>query len=428
MKKHRIPTDFFIRNRQELAKQLNSGSLALVTANDELTRSGDQNFPYRQNAGFFYLTGIEQEKCILALCPDHPDPALREVLFTVKPNEALETWTGHKLTPDEIREASGIANVKWLDDLEMTMRDLALSSTHVYINLNEYSKYLPDVVYRDQNMVSWMKTHFPLHSYHRLAPLLTRQRMIKSREEIDMQALACEITGKAFRRVLGFVKPGVTEYGIEAEMTHEFIMQGARGHAYQPIIGSGRNGLVLHYVENSDTCREGDLLLMDFGAEVGNYAADCSRTIPVSGTFTPRQRECYDAVLRVQKKAIGLFTPGTTIDEINKEVWKMMEAEMIKLGLFTAEEAKRQDPKKPLYARYLMHGVAHFIGLDVHDVGGKYEKLEKGMILTIEPGLYIKDEKIAIRIEDNILVGDTPVNLMDRIPKEADEIERLMKG
>jgi Xaa-Pro aminopeptidase len=271
-----------------------------------------------------------------------------------------------------------------------------------------------------------MKERFPLHTYHRLAPLITRQRLVKTNEEIDLMKRACDITGQAFERVMKFVKPGVNEYEIEAEMTHEFIRRGARGHAYQPIIGSGKNGLVLHYIENSDTCRAGDLLLMDFGAEVSNYAADCSRTIPVSGKFSPRQRACYEAVLKVQEEAINLFVPGTTIDAINKQVWSLMEKEMIGLGLFTSKEVSEQNPEHPVFFKYLMHGVAHFIGLDVHDVGGKYQKLEKGMVLTIEPGLYIKEENIAIRIEDNIVVDDTPRNLMKNIPKDPDEIEQRM--
>ena len=428
MKKVSIPSDFFIRNRKTLAEKMKKGSVAIVTSNDELTRSGDQYFPFRQNAGLFYLTGLEQEKCMLALCPGHPDNSLREVVFTIRPNEQMETWTGHKYTAEEIRSISGVETVKWLDDFELTIRDMVLASEHIYVNLNEYGKYIPEVIYRDQHMVSWLKENYPLHRYHRLAPLITSQRLVKSEEEIVLLQTACDITESAFRRVLGHVRPGVTEYEVEAEMTHEFLRRGARGHAYQPIIGSGRNALVLHYVENSGECRDGDLLLMDFGAEVANYAADCSRTIPVNGTFTPRQRECYEAVLRVQEEAIGLFVPGNTIDEVNKKVWAMMEKEMIGLGLFTKEEAASKPSGQPMYFRYLMHGVAHFIGLDVHDVGGKYTRFREGMVLTIEPGIYIKEENIGIRIEDNIVVGNPPTNLMAGIPKTIEEIETLMAG
>lgn len=427
MKRIKIPADFFIRNRTNLLRQLKKNALVILTSNDELTRSGDQHFPFRQNADLFYLTGLEQEKCILALCPDHPDVKLREVVFTIKPDPHLETWTGHKYTADEIREISGIETVKWLDEMDLPLRDMALASKTIYLNLNEYSKYLPDVDYRDHNMVVNMRQKFPLHHYERVAPLLWLQRAIKQDEEIQLIKQACDITRSAFERVLRFVRPGVKEYEVEAELTHEFISRGARGHAYQPIIGSGENALVLHYITNSDTCHDGDLLLMDFGAECANYAADCSRTIPVNGKFNPRQKACYEAVLRVQKAAIGLFVPGNTIDQVNKIVWDLMEKEMIGLGLFTAEEAKNQDPDRPMYFKYLMHGVTHYIGLDVHDVGGKFQPFEKGMVLTIEPGLYIGEEKIGIRIEDNIMVDDIPVNLMAEIPKEVDDIERLMR-
>ena len=426
MKKINISKDFFVQNRKSLIKTMESNSAAVITANDELTRSGDQHFRFRQNSDLFYLTGIEQEKCILAVCPDHPDKNFREVFFTIKPNEMLETWTGHKYTADEIRAISGIETIKWIDDFDLTIRELILTSNNLYLNLNEYGKYIPDVNYRDYNMVTFLKENYPLHNYKRLAPLITQLRLVKSEAEISLMQEACNITASGFKRVLRFVKPGIMEYEVEAELSHEFISKGARGHAYQPIIGAGKNSLVLHYIENSGICQEGNLMLMDFGAEYGNYAADCSRTIPVNGKFSKRQKECYEAVLRVQKKAISLFVPGNTIDSINKKVWHMMEEEMIGLGLFTLEEVKNQNPKTPLYTQYLMHGVTHFVGLDVHDVGSKYQEFKKGMVLTIEPGIYIKEEGIGIRIEDNILVDDEPVNVMRNIPKEVEEIEKLM--
>lgn len=426
MKKVHISSKLFIQNRKNLIGQLAPQSVAIITANDELTRSGDQQFPFRQNSDLFYLTGIEQEKCILVVAPQHPDKKLREVLFAIKPNEMIETWTGHKYTVSEIQKISGIQTVKWLDDFDLTIRDIILSSDSVYLNLNEYAKYLPQLVYQDQLLINDLKEKFPLHKFRRLAPILTQLRLTKDVEEISLLQRACDITKSAFHRILRFVKPGVNEYQVEAEIIHEFISRGGKGAAYQPIIGSGENALVLHYIENSDVCKDGDLLLMDFGAEYGNYAADCSRTIPVNGKFSPRQKECYEAVLRVQKEAIGLFVPGNTIDKINKKVWAMMEKEMIGLGLFTQEEVDKQDPNKPLFFQYLMHGVTHFIGLDVHDVGNKYQEFEKGMVLTIEPGIYIKEEGFGIRIEDNIKVDDNPINLMADIPKEVDEIEKIM--
>ncbi len=401
--------------------------MAIITSNDELNRNGDQDFPYRQNSGFFYLTGINQEKCILILCPSHPDKSLREVLFTIEPNETIETWTGHKYTKKEIEEISGIKTIKWLNDFDPTLHDLVLSSENIYINLNEYPKYQSDVPYSENRLAAKLKGQYPAHYFHRLAPIITKQRIVKQPEEIELLKKACSITNQAFNRVLKFVKAGVMEYEVEAEITHEFLKDGARGHAYQPIVGSGKNALTLHYIENSDKCLDNELLLMDFGAEYGNYAADCTRTIPVNGKFNERQKQCYEAVLRVQKKSIKLYTPGNTIDKVNKATWKMMEKEMIGLRLFSKKDVENQDKDKPLYAKYLMHGIAHFIGLDVHDVGSKYEKFKKGMVLTCEPGIYIKEEGIGIRIENDIVVDDKPFDLMQDIPREVVEIEKLMK-
>jgi Xaa-Pro aminopeptidase len=426
MKKETFKTDFFTGNRKKLTNALEKNSVAIINSNDELTRNGDQDFPFRQSSDLFYLTGLEQEKCILTLCPDHPDENLREIVFTIKPDEQLETWTGHKYTKEEVKKISGVKTVKWLEDFDMTFRDLAISSDNIYVNLNEYAKYQTEVDYVSNRYAMKIREMYPAHNLKRLAPLLTQQRLVKEPEELRVLQIACDITNKAFGRVLSTVKPGMMEYEVDAEITYEFLKNGARGHAYQPIIASGKNALVLHYVENSNECRDGDLLLLDIGAEYNNYAADCSRTIPVNGKFTERQKQCYEAVLRVQKEAIKLYVPGNTIDSVNKTVWKMMEKEMIKLGLFTEEDVKKQDPEQPLYTKYLMHGVAHFIGLDVHDVGGKFVKFEKGMVLTCEPGIYIKEEGIGIRIENDIVVDEKPVDLMADIPREVDEIEELM--
>ncbi|MCB0806222.1 MAG: aminopeptidase P N-terminal domain-containing protein [Bacteroidales bacterium] len=427
MKKIKINSRFHSGNRKKLLSSLLPESVAIICANDEVYRNGDQNYAYRQNSDLFYLTGIEQEKTMLLLCPDHPDENLREVVFASKPDPKSERWTGHILTKEEIQKISGVRTVKWMDEREIPLREMILNSKNIYLNLNEYAKYSTRVKYQDNRLAHELQEKFPLHQYHRLAPLLTGQRLIKQPEEIELMQKACDITGAAFKRILGFVKPGVAEYEVEAEMTHEFIRQGARGHAYAPIVGSGKNALVLHYIENSGTCKDGDLLLMDFGAEYGNYAADCSRTIPVNGKFTNRQKACYDAVLRVQKKATKLFVPGNTVDKVNKEVWKMMEEEMIGLGLFTREDVENQDASDPMYFRYLMHGVDHFIGLDVHDVGSKFIEFKKGMVLTIEPGIYIDKENIGIRIENNIVVDDEPFDLMAGIPREIEEIESLMR-
>ena len=426
MKKLPANPDFHKNNRETLLKSLSHNSVAIIVANDQLNRNGDQDFPYRQSSDLFYLSGIDQEKTVLALCPDHPDENLREVLFVVKPEPVLETWTGHKLTVDEAKQISKIRTVKWIDDMEISLRDMILSSENIYVNLNEYVKYQNPVAYSAHRFAGELREAYPAHQFKRLAPILTEQRLVKQTYEIERMQEACDITGATFERALKFVNTGVYEYEVEAEITHEYLMRGARGHAYQPIVGSGKNALVLHYIENNDECKAGDLLLMDFGAEYGNYAADCSRTIPVSGKFTARQKACYEAVLRVQKEATALFTPGNTIDKINKAVWAMMEKEMIGLGLFTKADVDNQDPSYPLFFKYLMHGVTHFIGLDVHDVGSKYRKLEKGMVLTLEPGIYIKEENIGIRIENNIVVEDIPFDLMANIPREVEEIEELM--
>ena len=421
-----IDSELFKRNRGKLRTILPKNALVVVNSNDELLRSGDQYYPFRQNSDLFYLSGLDQEKCILTLCPDHPGEKLREIVFTLKSDDLIATWNGHKYTRNEIRTISGIENVQWLEDFEITFRDLMASADVVFLNQNEYIKLTNEVPLRDMRFAQKVRDAFPVHRYERLAPLLTDLRLVKEPEEIALIRRACDLTEMAFRRVLRFVAPGVMEYEVEAEMTHEFIRNGSSGHAYQPIIGSGPNGLVLHYTANHDRCRDGDLLLMDFGAEYANYIADCTRTIPVNGRFSSRQRQCYEAVLRVMKQATSFFVPGNSSDFVTRETHKLMEKEMIGLGLFSQEQVDRQDPDKPLYFKYLMHGVCHPIGLDVHDVGSKYATFKKGMVLTLEPGLYIPEEGIGIRIEDDILVDDKPVDLMASIPREPDEIEALM--
>jgi Xaa-Pro aminopeptidase len=405
---------------------MNSEGLAVIHSNDEVLRNGDQYFPFRQHSDFFYLTGLEQEKCILTISPDHPNEKFREIVFTIKADEKLTTWQGHKYTKEEVRELSGVSTVMDLEDFEITFRDLMFYAKTVYLNLNEYIKLSTEVPSKDLRFARYLKEFFPAYDYERLAPLLTNLRLVKEPEEIAMIQKACDLTDKAFSRILQFVKPGVMEFEVEAEITHEFIRNGSIGHAYKPIIGSGRNALALHYNSNDQPCMDGDLLLMDFGAEYANYAADCTRTIPVNGKFTPRQRACYEAVLRVLKKAKELYVPGNSIDKVNNEVNRMTEKELIGLGLFSHEDVLNQDPEKPLYFKYLMHGVCHPVGLDVHDPGGKYEPFRKGMVLTLEPGIYIAEENIGIRLENDIMVNDKPVDMMRNIPIEPDEIEHLM--
>lgn len=427
MKYRELDQFLFNKNRKKLLGRIKKSSLVIVNSNDEMPRNGDQHFLYRQNSDMFYLTGLDQEKCILILCPAHPVEALREIVFITRPDENMTTWYGHKYSKDEAVKVSGVKTVKWLSDFESTLRDLMVHSEHVYLNLNEQIKFITEVPYYDLRFAHKIINRYPLHEYKRLAPLLTELRMEKEPEEIRQIIKACEITEKAFRRVLSFVRPGVMEYEIEAEIIHEFIRNGAQGHAYDPIVASGKNACVLHYIKNDARCKDGDLLLLDFGAEYANYAADCSRTIPVNGKFTRRQLDCYNAVLRVMKKATRLLVPGTTIDEVYKKVCALMEKEMVGLKLFSKKGAVDPDTKSPLYMKYFMHGVSHFVGLDVHDAGTKYMKLKKGMVLSCEPGIYIPKENIGIRLENIVLVDETPVDLMAGIPIEAEEIMKLMR-
>jgi len=422
-----IDSGLFIRNRRKLEKTLRPNALVVIHSSDEMPRNGDQCFPFRQSSDLFYLTGLDQEKCILTLSPNHPVEAMREIIFTVKTNDLMVIWYGHKYTLDEAAGISGVKTIKWLDEFDGVFRDLMARSGVVYLNQNENPRFSTEVPSRDLRFMRQLRKDYPLHHFERLAPLLTDLRIVKEDEEIELISKACQITGQAFNRVLDFLKPGVMEYEVEAEIVHEFIRNGANGHAYPPIIASGADTCILHYNNNDKECLDGDLLLLDFGAEYANYAGDCSRTIPVNGKFTPRQREVYDAVLRVLRKASRMLVPGATIDKYHSEVCKIVENELIGLGLFTREDVENQSAENPLFFKYYMHGTSHFMGLDVHDVGTKQQPLTKGMVLSCEPAIYIPEEGIGIRLENDILVDEEPVDLMAHIPIEADEIEALMK-
>ena len=427
MRYSKINPELFINNRKQFTSKMKPNSMAIFYSNDEMPKKGDQFFPFQQSPDFFYLTGIAQEKSVLVLFPDCPIPEFREVLFVLKTNEHIAIWEGHKYTQEEATKTSAIKTVKWLDAQEMNINQMMVYAKHVYLNQYEYPKYSTEVESREKRKNRELTGKFPQHRYHRSAPILNEQRVIKSDIEIELIKEACEITNKAFRRVLKYVKPGVMEYQVQAEIEHEFSMNAANGHAYAPIIASGVNSCVLHYIENDKKCEEGDLLLFDFGAEYAEYAADMSRTIPISGKFTKRQKAVYEAVLRTQKELIKMMTVGTPLDAIDKASKKLTEKELIGLGLFTEQEAIVQDPKKPLYQQYFMHGVNHHMGLDVHDVGDRKTPLTAGMVLTCEPGIYIREEKIGIRLENDILITeDGPVNLMADIPIEVEDIEGLM--
>lgn len=428
MKYNPIPTEFFVRNRQKLVSQMKSNALAIFVSNDEMPRNGDQNFSFRQNSDFFYLTGIDQEESILCLYPNHPNEKMREILFVKKTNEHIAVWYGHKYTKEEATTTSGVQNVMWLDEFDASLPDLMFMAKSVYLNLQENSRYSTEIVRNERRFADRIKQDYPLQKYRRMAAVLIGLRMVKESEELDLMKKACEITEKAFLKAVKVIKPGAWEYEVEAELIAEMIRNGATGHSFAPIIASGKSACVLHYIENNKLLQDGDLVLMDFGAEYANYAGDCSRTVPVNGKFSPRQKEVYEACLSLYKRAIKLLTPGNTINIAQNEVVKMMEQELIKLGLFTQEQVDKQDSDAPLYKKYYMHSVSHFIGLDVHDVGGRDASFQEGMVLSCEPGIYIPEEGIGIRIETDVVVAEEPIDLMAHLPVEVDEIENLFKN
>ena len=426
-----INNSLFAQNRQRLAQLLPEKGMAVLNANDIMPTNADGTMPFRQNNDLFYLTGVDQEESRLVIFPQHPDPKFREVLFLRETSEQIEIWEGHKLTKAEAEQVSGIPRkqVYWMSQFETIFTQLIFEADHVLLNTNEHTRNGLLVQTRDDRYIADFKRTYPLHKLARLAPLMHQLRTIKSPGEIDLLQRACDITESMFRRLLKFVRPGVWEYEIEAEMMHEFLRYRSRGAAYTPIIASGKNSCVLHYIDNSARCQVGDVLLLDLGAEYANYNADMTRTIPVSGRFTTRQRAVYDAVLRVMKAAQTMLVTGNIWDEYHREVGKVMEGELIGLGLIDRHDVAKQDPDAPLYKKYFMHGTSHFLGLDVHDVGNKYRRFEPGMVFTCEPGIYIREEGIGIRLENNIVIMETGnSDLMASIPLEADEIETLMNA
>ncbi|MFD2037180.1 aminopeptidase P family protein [Belliella marina] len=427
MKYTPLPKELYIKNRKKLAEKLPAKSVAVFHSNDIMPTNADGTMRFRQNNDILYLTGIDQEESILVLCPDFPNPDMREILFLRETNEHIAIWEGHKYTKEEAFEASGIANIQWVANFDSVFNSLMALSEHVFLNTNEHLRADVQVESRDARFVKSCKERYPLHTYRRAAPLMHQLRAVKEQEEIDQLQVACDITEKGFRRVLSFVKPGVTEYEIEAEFIHEFIRNRSKGFAYEPIIASGANACVLHYLENKEVCKDGDLILFDVGAEYGNYNADMTRTIPVNGRFSKRQRSVYDAVLRVQRAAMDILRPGVNIQDYHKEVGLIMQSELVSLGLIDQTDIKNQDPKWPAYKKYFMHGTSHHLGLDVHDVGTMYEPITPGMVFTIEPGIYIQEEGLGIRLENDILIQENGyLDLMSNIPIDAEEIEELM--
>lgn len=422
-----IDSALFTENRKRLTARLLPKAIAIVNANDIMPTNADGTMNFRQNSDLFYLTGVDQEETILLLFPESSDPKFREVLFVRKTSELTKVWEGAKLDKEAARKTTGIETIYWLGEFDAVFRSLMMEAEHVYLNSNEHRRATVDVETRELRFIRSCQNNYPLHRYERLAPLLAALRVVKSEPEIALIQRACDITKDGFHRVLSFVKPGVIEYEIEAEYLHEFVRQGSRGFAYPPIIASGVNNCILHYCENDKPCQDGDLLLMDVAAEYANYNADMTRTIPVSGRFTSRQRSVYDAVLRIMRAASALLRPGVIIRDYQKEVGKLMESELIGLGLLEKEKVKNQNPDEPLYREFFMHGTSHHLGLDVHDVGAAEAAIQIGNVFTVEPGIYIAKEELGIRLENDIVVGKKKnFDLMANIPIEAEEIEDLM--
>lgn len=429
MKYAPIPNNLFTENRKRFAAQLKPNSVALFVSNDIMPTNADGSMGFVQNSDLFYLTGVDQEETILLIYPDAKNNSHKEILFVRETNEHIAIWEGAKLTAQKATEVSGIKNVLWTSSFQQMLKSIVFQAEHIYLNSNEHTRQYIEVETATMRFNKEIMSKFPLHKIERAAPIMQHLRAIKSKQEIDLIQQACNITEKGFRRLLKFVKPGVMEYEIEAELIHEFIRNRSRGFAYGPIIASGFNACVLHYVENNKECKAGDVLLLDVAAEYANYASDLTRCLPVSGKFSPRQKDVYNAVLRVMRGATQMLTVGNTIPEYHKAVGALMEKELVDLGLITMDDIKNQNPEWPAYKKYFMHGTSHFLGLDVHDVGDFNRPLEEGMVFTCEPGIYIREESLGIRLENDILVTKNgPVDLMANIPIEADEIEALMNS
>lgn len=428
MKYKSIDNNLFIKNRKKFTAQMKPNSLAVFNSNDIYPISADSTMPFEQHRDIFYLSGVDQEESILVLFPDCPKEKHREILFLKETNDHIAIWEGEKLTKDAAFKTSGIKTVYWLDEMEKVLFELMTQCDTVYINTNEHYRANVDTETREARFVKWLKEKYPAHSVAKSNPILQRLRSVKEPLEIELIQKACDITEKGFRRILNFVKPGVMEYEIEAEFIHEFIKNRSKGFAYTPIIASGNNANVLHYIENNQMCKQGDIILLDVGAEYANYSSDMTRTIPVAGKFTKRQKEVYNAVLRVKNEATKMLVPGADWAEYHVEVGKLMTSELLNLSLLDKADIQNENPDWPAYKKYFMHGTSHHMGLDTHDYGILTEPMQANMVFTVEPGIYIPDEGFGIRIEDDVVIqkNGEPVNLMKNIPIEADEIEELM--
>jgi Xaa-Pro aminopeptidase len=430
MKNLPLNPKIFIENRKRFVKEMKNKSIAIFNSNDEVPSNGDALYKFQQNTNLYWLCGIEQEDTMVILYPDNPDEKYREVLVLVRPVELKEKWDGRRLRAEEAKEISGIKTVIWLDSLDMLLQKWIHSAERIYLNTNENDrKSNSPVVTRDYRYIQEIKERYPLHKLERSAQIMLKLRAIKTKYEVEVIEKAIDITDKTFRRLLSFIKPGVMEYEIEAEIVHEFLHNRSRGEAYGSIIASGDRARTLHYIFNNEECKDGELVLMDFGANYAGYAADLTRTVPVNGKFTKRQKEVYNACLHLHNYAKGLLKPGITITDYHEKVGDEATKVFQKIGLLKKEDVKNEDKENRAYRKYLYHGISHHLGLDVHDLGTFVDPLQEGMVLTVEPGIYIEEEQMGIRIENNVwLTKDGNIDLMKKIPMEADEIEKLMKS
>jgi len=428
MKYHQIDRDLFVKNRAKFTSQMKPNSVAIFNSNDIYPVSADSTLPFAQHRDILYLSGVDQEESILLLFPDAPYDNLKEILFLKETNEHIAIWEGEKLTKDRAFEVSGIKTVIWLQDFHKTLKEIMAYSDTIYINTNEHYRAAIETETREARFVKWWKENYPAHKVEKSNTILQRIRSIKESEELDLIQTACDITEKGFRRILNFVKPAVMEYEIEAEFAHEFLRNRSKGFAYTPIIASGNNANVLHYIENNQQCKAGDLILLDVGAEYANYSSDMTRMVPVSGKFSARQRDVYNAVLNVKNEATKLLVPGTLWKQYHLEVGKIMTSELLGLGLIDKADVQNENPEWPAYKKYFMHGTSHHMGLDTHDYGLLHEPMQANMVFTVEPGIYIPAEGFGIRLEDDMVIQEKgeAINLMRNIPIETDEIESLM--
>lgn len=423
------PAELFVANRKRFAAKMEPGTCAIFWSNKLIASNADAHYNFEQDSNMYYLSGLDQEDCILVIFPDAPKEEMKEMLFVKQTNEKIQVWEGWKYSKDEARLASGIKTVKYLPDFDTLKKSFIFHSDGIYLDYDENDRQGHHAPRAALEFGAYLKESFPAQPMYRSAPILSELRMIKSEHEIAQMRRACAITEKAFRRVLQVVKPGMMEYEVEAEIQHEFLRNGATGPAYTSIVASGKNACVLHYINNCDPCKDGDVLLMDFGAEYGNYSSDLTRSIPVNGKFTARQREVYDAVLRVMRKSTAALQPGTLIDDYHKQVGEWMTEELLNLKLITATDIEQQDKDWPAYKKYFMHGTSHHLGLDTHDVNNKYLPFAPGMVFTVEPGIYIPEENLGIRIENDVLITESGIDdLMASIPIEAEEIESIMQS